>query len=419
LTQAFDPTALVPTRAARAARRVLLVGEPPDWRPGPAPLGHAAEPLDLVAVALHEADAALAAEPFEAAVVNLSRDARRRLDAVARWRQAHPRIAWLALVGPEPILAEEVLLRAGILEAIDDAEMGHGLSRAVSRALARQAAWQRPAEPASDPPAWESSHLQATRLSSLGAMAAGVAHEINNPLAYVRSNLEYVLEEFSDLADRFGRLVRRFPNVAGGATGFPDVESRLRELRSAMDEANEGVTRVTDVVGGLKHFSIRPRLGTQAVDLAAVARSSLRMVARTVEERARLVARLGATPKVHGNEAYLGQVVLNLVVNAAQAIPEGQADVHRVAVSTFTSDDGAAVLEVSDTGAGMSEQVARRIFEPFFTTKDAGQGTGLGLSVTRRVVDAFGGTIAVESAPGEGTTFRITFPPVEGDAPNH
>jgi signal transduction histidine kinase len=415
LTQAFDPTALASARPARAARRVLLVGEPPDWRPGPAPLGHAAEPLELVAVALHEADAALAREAFEAAIVNLSRDARRRLEAVARWRRAHPRTAWLALVGPEPMVSEEVLLRAGILESIDEVEVGHGLSRAVSRALARQAAWQRPTEPSQDPPAWESPDVRATRLSSLGALAAGVAHEINNPLAYVRSNLEYVLEEFADLADRFGRLVRRFPNVAGGATGFPDVESRLHELRTAMDEANEGVTRVTDVVGGLKQFSIRPRPGTHAVDLAAVTRSSLRMVARTVEERARLVVRLEATPKVRGNDAYVGQVVLNLVVNAAQAIPPGPADAHRVTVSTFTSEHGAAVLEVGDTGVGMSDGVAGRIFEPFFTTKDAGQGTGLGLSVTRRVVEAFGGAIEVESAEGHGTTFRVTFPPVEGD----
>jgi len=241
-------------------------------------------------------------------------------------------------------------------------------------------------------------------------MAAGVAHEINNPLAYVRSNLEFVLEEFSDLADRFDRLVRRFPNVAGGATGFPDVESRLRELRQAMDEANEGVTRVAGIVGGLKQFSSRPISEIGAVDLVAVTQSSLRMATRTLQDRARLVLRLEPVPTVRGGEAYLGQVVLNLLVNAAQAIPDEDSVRHQITVTTFTAPDGAAVLEVTDTGAGIPADVAARIFEPFFTTKPPGQGTGLGLSVSRQIVEAFGGRLSVDSAEGEGATFRLVLP---------
>jgi signal transduction histidine kinase len=311
------------------------------------------------------------------------------------------------------MLSEEAMLRAGILEALPDRGLGRSLAGAVRRALARREAHSALAP---EPPAWESADLKASRLSSLGAMAAGVAHEINNPLAYVRSNLEFALEEFADLSDRFDRLVRRFPNVAAGATGFPDMEGRLRELRQAMDEANEGVTRVTDVVGGLRQFSIRPRTEIGAVDLVAVAQSSLRMVARTVQDRARLALRFEPVPTVRGSEAYLGQVVLNLLVNAAQAIPDdGDAARHQVTVATFTASDGAAVLEVTDTGAGIPADVAERIFEPFFTTKTSGQGTGLGLSVSRQIVEAFGGSLSVDSAEGEGATFRLTLPPDEGD----
>jgi len=415
LTQVFDPSALAPARIARTvARRILLVGEPPDWQPGPAPL-EALEPLPLEIVAADPEAAGdlLASGGFEVAVVNLARDARRRLDAVRRWRREHPRTVWLALIGPEPMLSEEAMLRAGVLEAIPDSEVAHGLASAVGRTLARRDAQHLPA----GPPAWESPGLAATRLSSLGVMAAGVAHEINNPLAYVRSNLEFVLEEFSELAERFGRMVRRFPNVAGGATGFPDVEGRLRELRAAMDEANEGVTRVTDVVGGLKEFSSRPRTQVHPVDLVSVARSSLRMAARTLEDRAQLVVRLDPVPSVRGNDAYLGQVVLNLLVNAAQAIPEAAADRHQVTLATFPSEDGSAVLEVTDTGAGMSAAVASRAFDPFFTTKPSGQGTGLGLAVSRQVVEAFGGSLEVDTAEGEGATFRMVLPPGGGNQP--
>jgi C4-dicarboxylate-specific signal transduction histidine kinase len=288
----------------------------------------------------------------------------------------------------------------------------------VRRALAR-----RDALPPPEPPPWDSPPIQATRLASLGVVAAGVAHEINNPLAYVRSNLEFVVDEFGSLQERLERLVRRFPNVAGGATGFPGLARQLRELREAMDEANEGVTRLAEVVGGLKQFSSRPRTEIGEVDLREVVRSSLRIAARTVSDRARLETRLEAVPRVRGSAAYLGQVVLNLLVNAAQAIPAqtvpdqtrrvGGEDVHRVRIATFERD-GRAVLEVSDTGPGMSPEVARRIFEPFFTTKPPGQGTGLGLTVSRQVVETFGGTLGVETAEGQGTTFRVVLPPATG-----
>jgi len=407
LTQAAHPALAATAGPQRSATHaILLVGEPPAWQAGPAPLyGREAPTLEIVVSEPDHAGHLLSTRPFEVAVVNLTRDATARLEAVRRLRRSHPRTVWLALTGPEPMLSEEVMLRAGILEEIPDADAAHGLARAVRRALARREALPLPA-----PPSWESPLFRATRLASLGMLAAGVAHEINNPLAYVRSNLEFLLEEFGQLEARFARLVRRFPNVAGSATGFPDLPRVMRELREAMDEANEGVTRVSEVVGGLRQFSTRPRTEIGDVDLAEVVRTSLRIASCTVSDRARIDTRLSPVPRVRGSETYLGQVVLNLLVNAAQAVPQDGDLRHRVLVSTYEDECGRAVLEVSDTGPGMSEAVASRIFEPFFTTKPPGEGTGLGLPVSRQVVEAFGGCLTVETAEGEGTTFRVTLP---------
>ena len=410
VSQALHPSSLARPAFVRtlSPRRVLLVGEPPEWRPGPAARG-AAEPLalELVVVAFAEAGPLLASRDFEVAVVNLTRDAAARLDAVREWRLANPAAIWLTMVGPEPMLSDEVMLRAGIAEEIAEAEMAQGLGRAVRRALARRDAARAQAPIA--PPDWESSPVESTRLSSLGSVAAGVAHEINNPLSYIRSNLEFVLEEFDSLQDRFARLVARFPNVAGGATGFPDLAERMAELRRAMDEANEGVTRVTHVVGGLKQFSSRPRTEVSKLSLMEIAEASLRIASRTIADCARFETRFDPAPAVRGSIAYLGQVVLNLLVNAAQAVPEAGPGEHRVVLATYRNPEGHAVLEVSDTGPGMTRELASKIFEPFFTTKP--EGTGLGLSVSRRVVEAFGGDLTVETQPGQGSTFRMRLPP--------
>ncbi len=385
---------------------MLWVGEPPVWQAAPARGGVAdSAALDLVVVDFAGAEAGLDAG-FGLAVANLSRDAEARLEGVRRWRRTHPQVAWLALVGEEPMVSEELMLRAGVEEILFEDEVARGLGRAVRRALARAEA-----RPVARPLDWESLPLKATRLTSLGTVAAGVAHEINNPLAYIRSNLEYIREEFSGIEERFARLVKRFPNVAASATGFPNLTEQLAELRTAMDEANEGVTRVTDVVGGLKHFSSRPQTRVAELCPAEVARSSLRIASRTVSDRAHFETRLGPVPAVRGSEAYLGQVVLNLLVNAAQAIPEDAADdaAYRVSLATYRACDGHAVIEVSDTGPGMSAEVSEKIFEPFFTTKP--DGTGLGLAVSRQVVEAFGGELTVESELGAGSTFRVKLPP--------
>jgi CheY-like chemotaxis protein len=134
-----------------------------------------------------------------------------------------------------------------------------------------------------------------------------------------------------------------------------------------------------------------------------------------IRHRAKLVRDFRAVPLIDAPEARIGQVFLNLLLNAAQAIPDGDADRHEIAVTTYTDEAGHAVVEVRDTGVGIAPELVDRIFEPFFTTKAAGVGTGLGLSICHGAVTSLGGDISVDSAPGRGSTFRVTIPPADLD----
>jgi PAS domain S-box-containing protein len=226
----------------------------------------------------------------------------------------------------------------------------------------------------------------ADRMASVGTLAAGVAHEINNPLAYVITNIEAATTEIKKLA-RNSRAVE------------------------ALVEAKDGAERVRKIVQDLKTFSRADDDSRERVDLKSVVVSSIGLAMNEIRHRARLVRELAEAPRVDANAGKLGQVVVNLLVNAAQAIPEGEADRHEIRVVTRTADDGHAVLEVKDTGPGMPPEIRRRIFDPFYTTKAVGEGTGLGLTICHGIVAALGGSIEVESAVGAGATFRVTLPP--------
>ncbi len=229
--------------------------------------------------------------------------------------------------------------------------------------------------------------LLADRMASMGTLAAGVAHEINNPLAYIKGNLDYVLETLA------------------GETGLdPDVVL-------ALEDAREGANRVRAIVRDLKMFSRAGAASKGPVDVEAVVTSSIAMAWNEIRHRARLVRRAGNPPPVLASEARLGQVVLNLVVNAAQAIPEGATEAHEIRVETGVAADGRVFIEVADTGVGITPETRRRMFDPFFTTKAIGDGTGLGLSICHAIVTELGGEIAVESDPGRGTTLRVLLAP--------
>ena len=238
------------------------------------------------------------------------------------------------------------------------------------------------------------------RMASVGTLAAGVAHEINNPLAAVIANLDYI-------ADSLGRTIG---GAAAAESEARDDAWLLEEVKGPLDDAREAAQRVRFIVRDLKIFSRSPVDEPRGpVNVKAIMDSSLRMAWNEIRHRAQLVKNYGPTPGVLANEARLGQVFLNLIVNAAQALPEGRAEHNEIRVSTRL-DGERVVIEVRDTGPGIPPEIIGRIFDAFFTTKAVGVGTGLGLAICHRIVTDLGGELTVESEMGKGTTFRVALP---------
>ena len=229
--------------------------------------------------------------------------------------------------------------------------------------------------------------LLSDRLVAVGTLAAGVAHEINNPLAYVIGNIEFAIEQLTNMHD---------------GTGVPEALAALRQAR-------EGTERIRVTARDLKVFCRTDETARTSVDLERVLESAIRMAWNEIRHRAHLVRDFSPLRPVDGNENRLGQVFLNLLINAAQATPSGRADQHEIRVST-RCHDGRVIVEVSDTGSGMPPEVHKRLFEPFFTTKPIGVGTGLGLSICHGIVSDLGGSIRVDSKPGSGTRVRVELP---------
>ncbi len=239
--------------------------------------------------------------------------------------------------------------------------------------------------------------LQRDRMAALGTLSAGVAHEINNPLTYLLVNLEHVLRRLR-AASASDDPVTELAGSGGG----------LVALVQSLQHAVEGANRVRQIVRDLLTFSQGNVEQRSIADVRGIAESAVQMAWHEIRHRARLVKSLADVPPVDANEARLGQVFLNLLVNAAQAIPEGHANANEIRVSTRTDDEGHAIFEVADTGVGIAPEHLPRIFDPFFTTK--GEGTGLGLALSHGTVRGLGGRIEVDSAPGRGTTFRVILP---------
>jgi len=237
----------------------------------------------------------------------------------------------------------------------------------------------------------EASLRQADRMASVGTLALGVAHELNNPLAYVLSNLQIAREELA-----------RFRDVL--PAGFQE------SFRTLLYESREGVARMRQVVRDLKTFSRDSDEPVGPVALQPVLRSCVNMTRNELVHRAQLREDYQPTPEVAGNESRLGQVFINLMVNAIHSLPERHPRDNWVRVATWTDDAGRAVVEIADNGEGIPESDLARIFDPFFTTKPPGEGTGLGLSIVHNIVRGMEGEIDVETRPGEGTAFRVRMP---------
>jgi PAS domain S-box-containing protein len=232
----------------------------------------------------------------------------------------------------------------------------------------------------------EAQLIVSDRMASVGTLAAGVAHEINNPLASVMANLDLALHD-----------AQAFSSSVQGS-----------ELLDELRDAREAAERVRRIVKDLKIFSRVDEDKLGPVDVEQVLESTLRIAWTEIRHRARLEKEYGHPPAVEANESRLGQVFLNLLVNAAQAIGEGDVRGNEIRLRTGVDAAGRVFVSIADSGSGMPPEVQARLFTPFFTTKPVGVGTGLGLSICHRIVSSVGGQIAVESELGRGTEFRVT-----------
>ncbi len=256
----------------------------------------------------------------------------------------------------------------------------------------------------------QSQLLQAEKLASIGQLAAGVAHEINNPIGFVNSNIGSLDSYVMDLL----RLVEAFES-RGGSAGILlkqelDFDYLKEDVVALIRESREGLERVKRIVQDLKDFSrVDSSQDWQRADLHHCLDSTLNVVANEIKYRARVVKTYGILPDVDCLPSQLNQVFMNLLVNAAQAMPEKAPELGCITLST-ASQDGWARVAVADSGRGIPAENLKRIFDPFFTTKPVGKGTGLGLSVSYNIVARHGGRIEVDSQEGVGTTFTVWLP---------
>lgn len=268
--------------------------------------------------------------------------------------------------------------------------------------------------------------LQSEKLASIGQLAAGVAHEINNPIGYIFSNfgtLHTYLEQLFDMLGAYERAEAMAPPAVAAALADMrdtiDLDFLRQDIAALMSESKEGIARVRHIVQDLKDFS-RTDANQDWVwaNLHTGIDSTLNIVANEVKYKADVVKQYGDIPDIECRPSQINQVVMNLVVNAAHAI-----DQQRGTITIRTGLAGEMVwLEVADNGAGIAQENLSRIFDPFFTTKPVGKGTGLGLSLAYSIVQKHSGHIGVTSEPGVGTTFRIELPmrqaaPAEDSAP--
>ena len=241
---------------------------------------------------------------------------------------------------------------------------------------------------------------EAERLAALGVLAAGVGHEINNPLMVVQENARLALRALASITPE---------------TPADTSKASTNAVCGMLADVLQGVQRMQRIVADLRVFRLDDGQELVAVDVRAALETAVEMTRGRIQQRAVLERDLAPVPLVTVTEGQLDQVFVNLLVNATQAIPEGDARSHRIRAATRTDAKGWAVVEISDTGCGISPGELGRILDPFYTTKR--EGMGLGLSICHRIVTGLGGTITVDSQVGHGTTFRVSLPPRTAEAP--
>lgn len=248
--------------------------------------------------------------------------------------------------------------------------------------------------------------LQSEKLASIGQLAAGVAHEINNPIGYIASNMQVLAEYSTNLIALVNELASMLPEQSRKALFAKyDFDYLKDDVPTLVKESEEGLTRVVGIISDLKDFSHIEEAEFTLADIHQGLQSTLNIVNNEIKYKAEVVKEFGTLPEIECLPAQLNQVFMNLLVNAAHAIDEKGI----ITITTGFADDW-VWISVKDTGKGIAPEQRTQIFEPFFTTKPKGQGTGLGLSLSQSIVDRHGGRIELESQVGKGSCFSVWLP---------
>jgi len=256
------------------------------------------------------------------------------------------------------------------------------------------------------------------KLASIGQLAAGIAHEINNPAAYVKSNVNTLKNYVQSIAGAFKEYESMFASCVDDKlcdTSISekcadirekyDIEFVLDDLEDTIDDTMDGLERIEDIVKSLKDFSRPDQADPVRYNINDCLENTIKVVWNQVKYKADLEKSFAELPDSYGQPGSMGQVFLNLIVNSAQAIE----DFGTISLTTRATGSHIEVI-IKDSGSGIARENLNKIFDPFFTTKEIGKGTGLGLSISSNIVKKQGGTIEVESVQGVGTTFKVTLP---------
>ncbi|MBA2662698.1 MAG: PAS domain S-box protein [Bradymonadaceae bacterium] len=239
--------------------------------------------------------------------------------------------------------------------------------------------------------------MQMERMSAVGTLAAGVAHEINNPLTFVSVNLEFIAHALQELL------------TAGEQATTVNAGEDLQDWSDALDDARDGAERIRKIVSDLLTYSQQNEAKAEPIDVEKVIETTINIAWSEIKHRARLVRDFEPVEPVLGESSSLGQVVLNLLINAAHAIPETHDDEQEIRIGLRQIDEQ-VIITISDTGTGIPDHILPQIFDPFFTTKSNNKGTGLGLAICRNIVNKLNGQLTVETQLDKGTTFTVTLP---------
>ncbi len=263
----------------------------------------------------------------------------------------------------------------------------------------------------------QSQLVDAEKMASLGQLTAGIAHEINNPINFITSNIPPLRRNLSEMLEvleayRGAQAVKEIEELKAIARKEADMDLQVSidELEEIIASIEEGADRTAAIVRGLRNFSRLDEDDLNNADLNEGIRSTLTILGSQLKEKAEVHLDLARLPQVECYAGKVNQVFMNLLTNAGQAVAERHAPERGVITIRSLVQDDHAVITISDNGVGMTEEVRNRIFEPFFTTKDVGEGTGLGLSIAYSIIEKHHGRITVNSRPGEGTEFTIELP---------